>query len=111
MTMKFACLSDSPSYFRWNYMHVPSRFNIDTYLREKLEVHDCDSGGDDTSFWVVQTPDSVKFYRCYHDYGWANYGEDDQHVYNDFIIGEISKDEMLAEDTYGYIKSNLIYVV
>lgn len=108
--MKFAELSVSPQYFRWKYMHVPSRFNIDTYLREKLEVLDCDSGDEHTSYWVVQTYDGVRFYSCYHEYGWANWGEEDQYVQNDFIISEIDKETALAEGGKDVV-ANMIYVV
>jgi len=105
--MKYGELTESPKYFEWNW--VDDTFDIKRYLRDELYVYDCDICGDSLTFWVVVKEGQTQFIRCYHD--WYVERDPEFEVINSFEITEVTKEEMLAEDKYGYIKENLKYLV
>lgn len=82
-------------HFHWDFVKKP--FAVENWLEEKLRVYDTDSGGSNASFWVVMNDEGEPtFWRCHHSYHWANYGQEDSYLTNEFEIEVVSREELDA---------------
>lgn len=103
MILRYANLSQYPEYFRWSFP-VPKNFDVIERIKEDQWVHDCDNCGSSTDYYVVVSDTDTKYYKVEHEWGWN--WDDENDLYNDFEIKEVTAAELDAAAT-----KNLRFVV
>lgn len=89
--MKFGELS-AGRYFKWIWAPPNKPFSLEQYIKDRDTVYDADDCGDSITFWVIQTYNTVRYFRSAHSW-WIDL-DDGWNLENEFTFEEVTKDDL-----------------
>ncbi len=88
--MRFAYKPHRPEQVEWIDIDVVNRDDVFNYVQEDERVYDCDGGGRFDGYFAFKLDGVTRYFKYHNDYGWADWHNENRHVYNEFTFTEVT---------------------
>jgi len=92
---------------KWKEIKGATTKDAMKWIREDLEVYDCDNSGDTTEYFAVKNNDGTyEYFVVKHSWWWEDWFTENRHVQNEYEFTKVTKEEAAIPDDRDWLSLN-----